>query len=181
MKQEHPLRKENNHQSNPPAEYFIQQLNAVSPRAKLLWNTYSLKGLPIGAAPFGLTDNEVIWRFPRYYRDLAKITGFQIKPFVFVGDIQHSLHFHSIEIWEPTKQGWEWRHQHILRRIDKIWRKSFPCSSYPKHRLTSPRRRSDTNPDYVIHSHLTAEDAGCAYYARAGHNYIPDLTRVFFP
>ena len=179
------VRDPKNKNLNPPTAWFQDQLKQrTAPGSTLLWNTYSFKEIPIiprqAVPPFGLPDEKIIWRFLRYYKHLANITGYFIEPYCFVSWWFNSLHTHNIEIWKP-KEPKAFQHDFILPRIDTAFRKAFPSPAYPNHSLTKARSSSKTKPDFVIHSQHTTHSGGAPFYARDGHNYVPDLHRTFYP
>lgn len=177
--QGHELRNPARQKNNPPAEWFINQLEERSPGSILLWVTYSLKDISVGPDDFGFTD-DVLWtRFFRYYRHLAKITGCTIEPYCFIGNWFNSLHWHCLEVWTPVNDSSSFEHTEILARVDRCFRKHFPSKQYPKHQLTKPR--SKVRGDYIINSQTTAPAAGAPYYSRDGHNFLDELHRVFYP
>ena len=167
---------------NPPVEYFVNALGRTSPRATLLWNTYSFTDIPVEPTrlnPFGITDEDIIWRFASYYKHLAKITNYEIEVFPFVSNYTKDLHFHNIEVWTSKEADFTFHHQHILNRIDKAFRKRFPSPSLPGHKLHKPRSKG-SQKDFLIRSEHTKPDSGSLFYSRTGHNFVPGLSRVFY-
>ena len=184
---------------NPSREWFVDQLGSRDNNSTILWNTYSFKDRPIGTTSpgcFGFTDEKIIFRFSNFYKHLAKTTGHTIKPFCFVGH-PHSyktgkplhLHLHSIELWTPQNlekfkdvhltENWDFSKRKepnpVMKRVDRIFRKHFPCEHYPKRMLT----RGKSNR--IIDSQTTQPEGGSVFYGRRGHNFVPFLNRTFYP
>lgn len=179
---------------NPSREWFVDQLGSRDHNSSLLFNTYSFQNLPIGKTSpgsFGFTDEKIIYRFSNFYKHLAKTTGYNIKPYVFVSNWLKHLHLHSIEIWTPLNmpkfedvqliEDWDFSKRKepnpVMKRVDRLFRKHFPCEHYPNRLLTEPRGRSNR----IIHSQTTQPNGGSVFYARKGHNFIRFLNREFYP
>jgi hypothetical protein len=176
------LRNPNRQKDNPSVNYFVNALGGMTPRATLLWNTYSFTNLPIEVSrlnPFGKTDEEIIWIFARYYKHLAKITKYEIEVFPFVSNFTKDLHFHNIEVWTPKEPGFKFHHQHVLKRIDTAFRKSFPSTQFPRHKIHKPRNKTDQK-DFLIRSEHTKPNGGSLFYSRDGHNFVSGLSKVFY-
>lgn len=192
-------------QAQPPStENFIQELQLRQPASSILWNTYSFKNLPIGSTElecFGFSDEKITFKFISFYKHLAKITGYTIKPFCFISPFYSKktgkplhLHFHNAEIWTPQdipkfkevvlNQEWNFgktskQQNPVMERIDRCFRKHFPCDLYPQHPLTKPRGKNGN--DSIIKSSGTSPQGGAIYYSNSGHHYVPELTREFYP